>query len=78
MRTVKGGGDKKEGQFWGQGVELIEWRSIDLHSIYSKSTFCPPKTRAEKALEGMHPGNKAVLFYWCYGKHILMVKKRKV
>jgi hypothetical protein len=43
--TVLGEGDKTEGQFGGikpekrVEVELIEWRSLDLHSINSKSTF---------------------------------------
>ncbi len=50
MWTVWGGGDKREGQFGGiepqerVEVELIEWRSIDLQSIDSKSTFCPPQS----------------------------------
>ncbi len=50
MWTIWGGGDKREGQFRGiepqerVEVELIEWRSIDLHSINSKSTFCPPQS----------------------------------
>jgi hypothetical protein len=47
--AVWGGGDKIEGQFGGiepqkrVKVELIEWRSVDIHSISSKSTFCPPQ-----------------------------------
>ncbi len=50
MKTVWGGGDKKEGHFGGiepqkqVEVELIEWRSIDLHSIDSKSIFRPPQS----------------------------------
>ncbi len=50
MWTTWGGGDNREGQFGGVEpqkrveVELIEWRSIDLHSIDSKSTFCPPQS----------------------------------
>jgi hypothetical protein len=50
MWTVLGGGDEREGQFWGiepqKGVmvELIEWRLIDLHSINSKSTFYLPQS----------------------------------
>jgi hypothetical protein len=50
MRTVWGGGDEREGQFGGiepqkrVEVELIEWRSIDLHTIDSKSTFRPPQS----------------------------------
>ncbi len=49
MWTVWGGGDKREGQFGGiepqkrVKVELIEWRSVDLHSINSKSTFRQPQ-----------------------------------
>ncbi len=47
--TVLGGGDEREGRFGGikpqkrVEVELIEWRSVDLHSINSKSTFRPPQ-----------------------------------
>jgi hypothetical protein len=39
MWSIWGGGDKREGQFGGiesqkrVKVEMIEWRSIDLHSI---------------------------------------------
>ncbi len=50
MWTIWGGGDKREGQFGGiepqerVKVELIEWRSMDLHSIDSKSTFHPPQS----------------------------------
>jgi hypothetical protein len=50
MWTIWGGGDKREGQFGGiepqerVKVELIEWRSIDLHSINSKSTFRTPQS----------------------------------
>ncbi len=50
MWIVQEGGDKREGQFGGiesqKGVkvELIEWRSIDLHSINSKSTFHSPQS----------------------------------
>ncbi len=46
---VWGGGDKRERRFGGiepqkrVEVELIEWRSVDLHSINSKSTFRPPQ-----------------------------------
>jgi hypothetical protein len=49
MWTVWGGGDEREGRFGGiepqkrVEVELIEWRSVDLHSINSKSTFPPPQ-----------------------------------
>jgi hypothetical protein len=49
MQTVWGGGDKREGQFGGiepqkrVKVELIECRSIDLHSINFKSTFAHPR-----------------------------------
>jgi hypothetical protein len=49
MWIVWGGGDKREGRFGGiepqkrVKVELIEWRSVNLHSINSKSTFCPPQ-----------------------------------
>ncbi len=50
MWTILGGGDKREGQFGGVEpqerikVVLIEWRSIDLHSLDSKSSFCPPQS----------------------------------
>jgi hypothetical protein len=49
MWTVWGGGEEREGRFGGiepqkrVEVELIEWRLVDLHSINSKSTFCPPQ-----------------------------------
>jgi hypothetical protein len=49
MWTVWGGGDKRKGGFGGiepqkrVEVEVIEWRSVDLHSINSKSTFRPPQ-----------------------------------
>ncbi len=45
--TVWEGGDEREGRFGEiepqkrDKVELIEWRSVDLHSINSKSIFCP-------------------------------------
>jgi hypothetical protein len=55
MRTVRGGEDKREGRFGGielepltlkkVEVELTEWKSIDLHSINSKSTFCPLQSK---------------------------------
>ncbi len=49
MWTAWGEGDKREGRFGGKEpqkrdkVELIEWRSVDLHSINSKSTFAHPR-----------------------------------
>jgi hypothetical protein len=52
MWTVWGGGDEREGGFGGiepqkrVEMEWIEWRSVDLHSIYSKSTFRTPYPRA--------------------------------
>jgi hypothetical protein len=50
-------------------VELIEWRSVDLHSINSKSTFCPSK--GDK-----HMGTYSAcvlgvrLHYQRHGKHV--------
>jgi hypothetical protein len=71
-----GGGDKREGQLgWGVEpqerveVELIEWRSIDLHSINSKSIFHPPQS-------GKRMGTYSVcvlgvrLRYQRHGKHV--------
>ena len=72
--TVWGGGDEREGQFGGiepqkiVKVELIEWRSIDLHSIDFKSTFHLPQS-------GNHtvPYSACILgvrlHYWRHGKH---------
>jgi hypothetical protein len=73
--TVWGGGDKREGQFGGiefekrVKVELIEWRSVDLQSINSKSTFRPPQG-------GKHMGTYSACFlgvrlrYWRHVKHV--------
>jgi hypothetical protein len=73
--TVWGGGDEREGQLWGikpqkrVEVELIEWRSVDLHSINSKSTFRPPQG-------GKHMGTYSACFlevrlrYWHHSKHV--------
>jgi hypothetical protein len=49
-------------------VELIEWRSIDLHSINSKSTFRPPQSGKRMAsysacILGVR------LRYWRHGEH---------
>jgi hypothetical protein len=75
MWTIWGGGEKREGQFGGiepqerVEVELIEWRTIDLHSINSKSTFRPPQS-------GKRMGTYSAcilgvkLRYQCHGKHI--------
>jgi hypothetical protein len=73
--TVWGGGDEREGQFGGiepekrVEVELIEWRSVDLHSINSKSTFRPSQG-------GKHMGTYSACFlgvrlhYRHHGKHV--------
>jgi hypothetical protein len=73
--TVWGGGDEREGRFGGIESEkrvkvgLIEWRSVDLCSINSKSTFRPPHG-------GKHMGTYSVCFlgvrlcYWRLGKHV--------
>ncbi len=74
MWPVWGGGDKREGQFGGiepqkrVKVELIEWRSIDLHSISSKSTFCPPQSsKCTGAYSACILGVR--LCYWRHGEH---------
>jgi hypothetical protein len=47
--TVWGGGDEREGQFGGiepqkrVEVELIEWRSVDLHSIIPNKPSAHPR-----------------------------------
>jgi hypothetical protein len=79
MWTVWGGGDEREGQFGGQKtsdqakVELIEWRSIDLHSIDFKSTFHPPQSG-----KCIAPYSACILGvrlrYWRHGEHGLMVR----
>jgi hypothetical protein len=73
--TDWGGRDEREGRFGGIEpekrikVELIEWRSVDLHSINSKSTFPLPQG-------GKHMGTYSACFlgvrlcYWRYGKHV--------
>ena len=73
--TVWGGGDEREGQFGGiepqksVEVELIEWRSVDLHSINSKLSFRPPQG-------GKHRGTYSACYlgvrlrYWRHGKHV--------
>jgi hypothetical protein len=73
--TVWGGGNEREGQFGGiepqkrVEVELIEWRSVDLHLINSKSTFRPPQGNK-------HMGTYSAcvlgvrLRYWRHGKNI--------
>jgi hypothetical protein len=53
-------------------VELIEWRSIDLHSIDFKSTFCLPQSGKRmgtysKCILGLR------LRYWRRGEHDLKV-----
>ncbi len=75
MWTIWGGGDKRGGQFGVTEpqkrvkVELIEWRSIDLHSIDSNSTFRPPQ-------RGKHMGTYSPcilgirLRYWHHGEHV--------
>ncbi len=72
---VWGRGDGREGQFGGiepqkrVEVELIEGRSVDLHSINSKSTVCPFQG-------GKHIGTYSTCFlgvrlhYRHHGKHI--------
>jgi hypothetical protein len=54
-------------------VELIEWRSIDLHSIDFKSTFHPPQSS-----KGMAPYSACILGvrlrYWRHGEHGLKVQ----
>ncbi len=74
MWTVWGGGDEREGQFGGiepqKGVqvELIEWRSINLHSINSKSTFRP--TQSGKRMTSYSACILGVrLRYWRHGEH---------
>ncbi len=79
--TVWGDGDNREGQFGGiepqkrVEVELIEWRSLDLHSINSKSIFHPPQG-------GKHMENYSAcvlgvrLRYRRHGKHINWQWKR--
>jgi hypothetical protein len=76
MWIIWGGGDKREGQFGGiehqerVKVKLIKWRSIDFHSINSKSTFCPPQS-------GKRMGTYSAcvlgvrLRYQRHGKHIV-------
>jgi hypothetical protein len=76
MSTVWGGVGKREGRFWGtEGqkrveVEVIRWRSFHLHSINSKSTFCPPQSR-----RGTITYSACVLgvrlHYQCHGKHVV-------
>ncbi len=80
MWTVWGGGDKGKGHFGGiepqerVEVELIEWRSIDLHSIDSKSTFCPPQS-------GKRMGTYSAcvlgvrLCYQRHGKHVYCCRR---
>jgi hypothetical protein len=72
---VWGGRDKREGRFGviepqkRVNVELIEWRSVDLHSINSKSSFRPLQG-------GKHMGTNSACFlgvrlrYWRHGKHL--------
>jgi hypothetical protein len=73
--TVWGGGNKREVQF-GRiepekrvKVELIEWRSVDLHSINSKLAFRPPQG-------GKHMGTYSACFlgvrlhYWRHVKQV--------
>ncbi len=79
MWTVWGGRDKREGQFGriepqkGVKVVLIEWRSIDLHLINSKSTFHPTQS-------GKRTGTYSAcilgvrLSYQCHGEHGLKVQ----
>jgi hypothetical protein len=51
MWTVWGGGDERGGQFGGiepqkrVEVELIEWRSVDLHSINSNEPSAHPRAK---------------------------------
>ncbi len=51
MWSVWGGEDKREGEFGGiepqkrVEVELIEWRSLHIHTTNSKSSFCPSQSR---------------------------------
>jgi hypothetical protein len=78
MWTVWGGGDEREGRFGGiepqkqVKVELIEWRSIDLHSIDFESTFRPPQS-------GKRTGTYSAwvlgvrLRYRRHGEHLSMV-----
>jgi hypothetical protein len=75
MWTIWGGGDNREGRFGGVEpqrrveVEIIEWRSIDLHSIDSRSTFRPPQS-------GKRTGTYSAcvlgvrLRYQRHGKHV--------
>ncbi len=72
MWTNFGGWDKREVQFGGiepqkrVKVESIEWRSIDHHSIDSKSTFSPPQS-------GKHMGTYSACLLLevrlCYQRH---------
>jgi hypothetical protein len=72
---VWGGGDKREGHFGGVTsqkrvkVVLIEWRSFDLQSIDSKSTFHPPQSgKCTGPYSTCVLGLK--LRYWHHGKHV--------
>jgi hypothetical protein len=79
MWTVWGGGDEREGQLGGiephkrVKVELIDWRSIDLHSINSESTFHLPQSSKRKGtyfacILGVR------LRYWHHGEHDLKIQ----
>jgi hypothetical protein len=67
-------GDKREDNSWGWAtekvkVEAIWWRSLDLHSIKSKSTFCPLQSR--KSTGTYYTYILGVrLSYWHHGKHV--------
>jgi hypothetical protein len=81
MWTLWGEGYKREGQFGGiepqkrVKVELIEWRSIDLHSIDSKSTFHPPQSgKCTGTYSACNLGVR--LRYQRHGEHGLKVRPK--